>query len=48
MKEIIMTFNNPEDYERFLNMTLQAFEGRDDNTVIDDGQSIRIHIANLD
>ncbi len=48
MKEIIMTFNNEEDYNRFLNMTLEAFEGKEENTVIDDGTSVRVHISNLD
>jgi len=48
MKEIVMTFTNEADYNRFLNMTLEAFEGKEENTVIDDGTSIRVHISNLD
>ena len=48
MKEIIMTFNNEDDYNRFLNMTLEAFEGKEENTVIDDGVNVRVHISNLD
>lgn len=48
MKEIVMTFAKEEDYNRFLNMTLEAFQDKEENTVLDDGQSIRVHISNLD